>query len=138
MSSAIQSKITKLREQMELLEAIDRAIEIDPEVRALVMEAVSDADAKSGKKTKAPAPGTHPEHFQSVVAPGSAIEKLLSWFKRVGNIPSTVAEMTAGASISAASVRQIVYTKHKDKFEPMGKRVETRESLFRAREGVQQ
>lgn len=136
MSSAIQSEITKLREKAEFLEAIDKGIQCYPEMRDLVLKTLSMAGAKSGEHTNPPAEKVDP--IQRTISPGSAIGKLLAWFAQNGNVPATVAEMAGGASVSAASVRQIVYTKHKDKFDPVGKKPDTRESLFKVKEGVLQ
>ncbi len=146
MSDLLKTKITELRDQVEkaaeklqFLETLDKAFEANPELIALVKDAVASKDVIEYQTPEQPTPTTKaklPKRKSGGAAVrGKSIGQLFQWFERNKNHPATIDEMAAAISVGRSGIRQMVYTTYPDRFEKTGKKAETRESLFVPKKG---
>ncbi len=109
----LKREIENLRKRLATMEQLD-AIQSDPVTAAFARE-VFGGDAKS------PPTGT---------TRTSLVERIKDWFKANKRESATLDDMAAGVGVTKAAVRQVVYTRSKERFSKTGVN-DSRESLFK-------
>jgi len=61
----------------------------------------------------------------------SSVEKMVAWFKDRGNQQSTIAEIASSLGLSEKTVKSIIYSRYKEKFEPTEHRGRHNRAFFR-------
>ena len=63
------------------------------------------------------------------------VQRLIEWFHSRNNEPATVPQMAKAVDLSTATVKSIIYRRHKGKFAPIDQRGQNNRAFFRLVEG---
>ena len=140
-SERVKAAAAEYRLQAQALEAkarfldeFENVIKSNPDLKPVLLERLAPAGmVVATKRRNAP---TDDRPKTAIRAKGKSVGKLLEWFQSTGNRPATIEEMATAISLGPAAIRQTVYMTYADKFEKVGKREGTRESLFIPKKGA--